>query len=963
VTVLFADIKGSLELLSDRDPEEARKLLDPVLERMMEAVHRYEGTVNQVMGDGIMALFGAPLAHEDHAVRACYAALAMQQAIHRYTAEVRRDHGIEVQVRVGLNSGEVVVRTIGSDLRMDYSAVGQTTHLAARMEQLATPGSTRLTGETLRLAEGFVQVVPIGPIPVKGLSAPVDVFELAGPSPTRTRLQAAAARGLTRFVGRGQELVHLRQALDKAAGGHGQVVAVVGEPGVGKSRLLWEFIHSHRTQEWLVLESSSVSYGKASAYLPVIDLCKSYFRIEVRDDARSIREKVTGKLLTLDESFRAMVPAFLSLLEVPSEDAAWDALDPGQRRRRTVDGLRRMLLRESQIQPLCLVFEDLHWVDAETQGLLDALVEGLPTARILLLVNYRPEYSHSWGGKTYYSQLRLDPLPPESAEELLRSLLGEDDDLEPLKRLLVKRTEGVPFFLEESVRTLVETGALAGERGGYRLGRPFDTIQVPATVQAILAARIDRLPPEDKTLLQTAAVIGKDVPFAILEAISDTSEETLRHGLGRLLASEFLYETALFPELEYTFKHALTQEVAYGGLLQERRRDLHARIVRAFENLYPGRSGEQTSWLILHAFRGEVWDRAVAYLRGSDLPSLDGYVSGFTGGDNPGAAWWMGDHEHAVRAAQRELGAFPAMFGWNFAVGVITNFRLGQAHHSLGQYSRAVDYLRKNIELLVGDLLQDRYNNMPALPSVLSRVWLALCLAERGEFDEGLALGEEALRIAEIGDPGYSFVLGCAGLGNVCVAKGDFDCAIAVLERGVSREAGEPRTGAWPFIASALGAAYTHAGRLVEALPLLEGSVERAAAMKLKANQSIRLVRLAEAHVRAGRPESAFPLAAQALDLAQEHRERGHEAHALRLLASIEIERETPALDRAEEGYRKALALAEQLGMRPLQGHCHHGLGRLHRRTGDADSAASAVAAARDLYRAMDMTFWLHETE
>jgi class 3 adenylate cyclase/tetratricopeptide (TPR) repeat protein len=963
VTVLFADIKGSLELLSDRDPEEARKLLDPVLERMMEAVHRYEGTVNQVMGDGIMALFGAPLAHEDHAVRACYAALAMQQAIHRYTAEVRRDHGIEVQVRVGLNSGEVVVRTIGSDLRMDYSAVGQTTHLAARMEQLATPGSTRLTGETLRLAEGFVQVVPIGPIPVKGLSAPVDVFELAGPSPTRTRLQAAAARGLTRFVGRGQELVHLRQALDKAAGGHGQVVAVVGEPGVGKSRLLWEFIHSHRTQEWLVLESSSVSYGKASAYLPVIDLCKSYFRIEVRDDARSIREKVTGKLLTLDESFRAMVPAFLSLLEVPSDDAAWDALDPGQRRRRTVDGLRRMLLRESQIQPLCLVFEDLHWVDAETQGLLDALVEGLPTARILLLVNYRPEYSHSWGGKTYYSQLRLDPLPPESAEELLRSLLGEDDDLEPLKRLLVKRTEGVPFFLEESVRTLVETGALAGERGGYRLGRPFDTIQVPATVQAILAARIDRLPPEDKTLLQTAAVIGKDVPFAILEAISDTSEETLRHGLGRLLASEFLYETALFPELEYTFKHALTQEVAYGGLLQERRRDLHARIVRAFENLYPGRSGEQTSWLILHAFRGEVWDRAVAYLRGSDLPSLDGYVSGFTGGDNPGAAWWMGDHEHAVRAAQRELGAFPAMFGWNFAVGVITNFRLGQAHHSLGQYSRAVDYLRKNIELLVGDLLQDRYNNMPALPSVLSRVWLALCLAERGEFDEGLALGEEALRIAEIGDPGYSFVLGCAGLGNVCVAKGDFDCAIAVLERGVSREAGEPRTGAWPFIASALGAAYTHAGRLVEALPLLEGSVERAAAMKLKANQSIRLVRLAEAHVRAGRPESAFPLAAQALDLAQEHRERGHEAHALRLLASIEIERETPALDRAEEGYRKALALAEQLGMRPLQGHCHHGLGRLHRRTGDADSAASAVAAARDLYRAMDMTFWLHETE
>jgi predicted ATPase/class 3 adenylate cyclase len=962
VTVLFADIKGSLELLSDRDPEEARKLLDPVLERMMEAVHRYEGTVNQVMGDGIMALFGAPLAHEDHAVRACYAALAMHQAIGRYTAEVRRTHGIEVQVRVGLNSGEVVVRTIGNDLRMDYSAVGQTTHLAARMEQLATPSSTRLTGETLRLAEGFVQVVSIGPVPVKGLSAPVEVFELAGPSATRTRLQAAAARGLTRFVGRGQELDHLRQALDKARGGQGQVVAVVGEPGVGKSRLLWEFIHSHRTQDWLVLESSSVSYGKASAYLPVIDLCKSYFRIEARDEPRTIREKVTGKLLTLDASLQRLVPAFLSLLEAPSDDAAWDALDPGQRRRRTVDGLRRMLLRESQVQPLCVVFEDLHWVDADTQGLLDALVEGLPTARILLFVNYRPEYRHGWGGKSYYSQLRLDPLPRASAEELLGALLGDDDDLEPLKRLLVTRTEGIPFFLEESVRTLVETSALIGERGAYRLGRPFDTIQVPATVQAILAARIDRLPPEDKTLLQTAAVIGKDVPFALLQAISETTEETLRPGLARLQAAEFLYETSLFPELEYTFKHALTQEVAYGGLLQTRRRDLHARVVRAFETLYPGRAGEQTSWLTLHAFRGEVWDRAVAYLRGSTLPSFDGFLSGSTGGDNPGAAWWMGDHEHAIRAAHRELGALPIMTSdWRVALGLATNLRLGQAHHSLGQYARAIELLRRNLDLMDADaeLLYDRCN-MAGLPSVFSRAWLALCLAERGEFPEGVAVADEALRIAEVGDPGFSLVVACAGLGNVCVARGDVDRAVAVLERGLSCPPDEASARVWPFVASALGAAYTQAGRLAEALTLLEQSVERATEVKLKANHSVRLGRLAEAHARAGRPESAFPFAAQALDLAQEHRERGHEAHALRLLGSIELDREAPDFERAEEHYRKALGLAGQLGMRPLQAHCHAGLGRLGRRRGDS-AAAVSTATARDLYLAMDMIWWVRD--
>ena len=469
VTVLFADLKGSMELLADRDPEEARKLLDPVLERMMEAVHRYEGTVNQVMGDGIMALFGAPLAHEDHAVRACYAALDMQGAIRRYAEEVRRTFGIRTEIRIGLHSGEVVVRAIGSDLRMDYTAVGQTTHLAARMEQLASAGTTLLTADTLRLVEGFVAVKPLGPVPVKGLEAPVEVYEMLGAGPLRSRLQAAAARGLTRFVGRETEVEQLRQALGRAAAGHGQLVALVGEPGVGKSRLVWEVTHSHRTHGWLIVQASSVSYGKATPYLPVIDLLKGYLKIQDQDDPRAVREKVTGKLLTLDEALKPAVPAFLALLDVPVDDAAWSALDPPQRRQRTLDAVKRLLLRESQVQPLLVVFEDLHWIDGETQAVLDSLVESLPTARMLLLVNYRPEYAHRWGSKTYYTQLRLDPLPPESAEALLDALLGSDPALRPLKQLLIARTEGNPFFLEESVRTLVETKVLAGERGAYRL--------------------------------------------------------------------------------------------------------------------------------------------------------------------------------------------------------------------------------------------------------------------------------------------------------------------------------------------------------------------------------------------------------------------------------------------------------------------------------------------------------------
>src|SRR5687767_14820092 len=300
VTVLFADLKGSMELLADRDPEEARRILDPGLERMMEAVHRYEGTVNQVMGDGIMALFGAPIAHEDHGVRACYAALRMQQSVKEYAQEVLRAHGVPLHIRVGLNSGEVVVRSISTDLHMDYSAIGQTTHLAARMEQTAQPGSILVAPDTLRLAEGYVQVTGLGPVPIRGLDEPVEVYELRGAGIARSRLQAAAARGLTRFVGRDAELETLRRTLEQAGSGHGQIVALVGEPGVGKSRLVWEFSHSHRTQGWLVLESGSVSYGKATSYLPVIELLKSYSGIDDRDDERRMREKVTGKLLTLD---------------------------------------------------------------------------------------------------------------------------------------------------------------------------------------------------------------------------------------------------------------------------------------------------------------------------------------------------------------------------------------------------------------------------------------------------------------------------------------------------------------------------------------------------------------------------------------------------------------------------------------------------------------------------------------
>ena len=617
VTVLFADLKGSMELLAERDPEEARKVLDPVLEKMIEAVHRYDGTVNQVMGDGIMALFGAPLALEDHAVRACYAALAMQSSIRGYGEELRRSQGVTARIRVGLNSGEVVVRAIGSDLHMDYTAVGQTTHLAARMEQLADAGATLLTSSTLKFAEGFIAVKPQGPVPVKGLREPVEIYELTGAGAARSRIQAAAVRGLTKFVGRNIEIGQINHALERAHTGRGQLVAMIGEPGVGKSRLVWEFIHSHRVHDWLVLESASVSYGKASAYRPLIDLLKNYFQIEERDDDRRVREKVAGKLVMLDRDLEPILPALLFLLDAPLEDAQWQRLEPTQKRLRILDACKRLLLREAQVQPMVLVFEDLHWVDTETQSFLDGMVESLPAARILLLVNYRPEYQQRWTAKTYYQQMRIDPLAGESADALLDALVGADPALTSLKRMLIERTEGNPLFLEESVRTLIETGQLVGSRGAYALSAPATGIRMPATVQAILAARIDRLSPKDKRLLQAAAIVGKDVPYALLEKIADMADSELRTALAQLQTAEFLYEASLFPELEYTFKHALTHEVAYGSLLQDRRRALHVRIMEAIEQLYVGRTVERVEQLAHHALRGELWQKAANYLQRS----------------------------------------------------------------------------------------------------------------------------------------------------------------------------------------------------------------------------------------------------------------------------------------------------------------------------------------------------------
>lgn len=626
ITALFADMAGSTALIHDLDPEEAHRLIEPVIALMMEAVHHYEGYVAKTLGDGILALFGAPIAHEDHPQRALYAALRMQQAIHRHSDRIRLEKGIPLQIRVGIHTGEVVVRSIRTDnLHTDYDPVGNTIHIASRMEGIAAPSSILVSEPTYKLAEGYFEFKALGAAQVKGIPDPLVVYEVQGLGALRTRLQLSAHRGLASFVGRQFELDHLHQALEQSKAGHSKVVAVVGEAGVGKSRLFHEFKERSR-YGCLVLETFSVSHGKAFAYFPLIELLNNYFQITVQDDERRCREKVMGKTLTLDRSFEDLVPYLLYLLGIGERSSVLAEMDPQIRRDRTFNAITQLLARESRNQPIELLFEDLQWLDCETEAFLAYLIDHLASTPILLLVNYRPEYQPAWTGAGHCSQLRLEPLGPVEAQALLATQLGDDPTLIPLKQLILDKTEGNPFFMEEVVQTLVEEKLLLGEAGQFRIEQTPAALHIPTTVQGVLAARIDRLPVPEKELLQTLAVIGKEFPFSLIQYICDgrdaRTDDNLCNLLARLEAAEFIYQRPAFPEVEYSFKHALTQEVAGHSLLTERRSALHERTAQAIEALFPTRITDYCSELAHHYKLSGNVPKAVEYLQRTGQQAL-----------------------------------------------------------------------------------------------------------------------------------------------------------------------------------------------------------------------------------------------------------------------------------------------------------------------------------------------------
>ena len=616
VTILFADVAGSSAIFKTLDPEAVHEIMDGCFRIILDNIHYYEGTVNQFTGDGVMALFGAPIAHEDHAQRACHAALAIQKSLAPYREELQRRYGIEFAMRIGLHSGPVVVAAIGDDLRMDYTAQGDTANLASRMESCSEPGGISASECTYRLSREFFTFAPPGLVQLKGMPQPVPVHRLIRASEVKTRIAASTARGLTRFVGRRRELETLREAFETVQSGEGQVVGLVGEAGVGKSRLLLEFRRGLLHGECTYLEGHCLHYGGVMPYLPVLDVIRSFIDVKGGETEPVIQDKLRQKIMALDENLLHTIPPLQELLSISVEDEAFAELEPDQKRKRTFEAVRDLLIRGSQEQPLVLAVEDLHWIDRTTQELLDYMIRWLPRTRILLILLYRPEYTHPWGSKSYYRMIGVNQLSAPFSADLIGALLEGGDVVPELRELILSRTSGNPLFMEELTRALLENGSIENIGNRFILRRDITGIQVPDTIQGIILARMDRLEENLKRIMQVSSVIGREFAFRILETISDLKSD-LKSQLINLQGLEFIYEKSLFPELEYIFRHALVREVAYNSLLVARRKEIHEKIGQAIEKLYPDRLEEFCEVLGYHYSVSGNLAKAYEYLKRS----------------------------------------------------------------------------------------------------------------------------------------------------------------------------------------------------------------------------------------------------------------------------------------------------------------------------------------------------------
>jgi adenylate cyclase len=781
VTVLFADVKGSLELAEQVDPEEWHRILNRFFEILADGIHRFEGTVNQYTGDGIMALFGAPITHEDHAHRACYAALHLGDELRRYAEELKRTKGLNFAVRMGLNSGEV--------------AQGHTVGLAARLEQLAESGKTYLSEHTAALVSGFFRLRDLGEFDLKGVGAPFRTFELEGVGELRTRLEVSRARGLSRFVGRAEEMDTLERALSHALEGNAQAVGVVAAAGVGKSRLCFEFVERCRAQGLRVREAHGVAHGKSIPFLPVLEFLRGFLGVREQDRDEEARRKIAGTLLLLDRELTETLPLLFEFLGVPDPKNPAPRMDPEARQRNLFALSRRILHARNREDPGVILIEDLHWIDAGSEAFVANLVDALPGTRTLLVVNFRPEYHAGWMKKSYYQQLPLLPLGPEEIRDLLDHLLGADPSLAGLAESIQARTGGNPFFIEELVQSLVEAGSLEGSRGAYRLAGPVDQVAIPASVQAVLGARIDRLAEREKHLLQTAAVIGKEFAEPVLKRVAELPDVDLADSLRVLTGAEFIYEESLYPELAYAFKHPLTQEVAYRAQLTDRRGRTHGAVARAIAELYPEKLDERAA-LVAHHWEsaGERLEAAGWHARAGD----------WTGLRDPAEAL---RHWRQVRSLLEELPESPETIG----LGLMARIQILNFGWRLG-----LDEAESTRVFTEGQTLAERSGN-PHTRAILIGIYASVRDAA-GEMEEGASLRTEALGLAEqTGDPGLQMATQ-VGLAFSLLELGRLGESLSRLEQVISRRPGDPRMGAEVLGFSPYILAFTFRGFLKAAM-------------------------------------------------------------------------------------------------------------------------------------------------
>jgi class 3 adenylate cyclase/tetratricopeptide (TPR) repeat protein len=1016
VTILFADIKDSTRLIEALDPEQAAAILQPPLLAMIEAVHRYEGTVNRVQGDGIMALFGAPLAHEDNAVRAAYAALEMQGAINR----LRDDR---IAIRVGLHAGEVVVQSLNNDLSMDYDAVGASVHIAARMEKLAGSGTIRCTGDVVRQAAGLVRFEPRGPTEVDGLGRPIPTFEVVGHTAARTRWEVSTMRGLSPFAGRASELVLLDEARSLAARGDGQVVTVVGDAGCGKTRLIHEFIQRSCTDDWSVLRSAATPRSAETPYLAISTLLRNWLEIDAADPVELTQTRVDMVIRELGEGVASVRPALQTLLDLPVQDAEWSALDPVERRSRTGEALQAVALRGFLRRPTVLWFEDLQWVDAETRALVQDFAPRIAGSRCMLIVTFRAgSPGLDWTDAAHHRRIVVEPLEGAAAGSLVAALLGAGPDFAALRGLVLERTEGVPLFIEETVRDLEERGLLTGARGAYSLAGEVDAIRIPATVEGVLSARIDRLRPQWKSLLQLASVVGREVPIGFFRRLAETEDASFQDALETFEASEFMRPDRAGSAAGLVFKHALTQEVAYGTLLLRQRRSLHARVVRLMEDHYAETLGERVEELGYHALRGELWDEAARYLgqAGAKAVEISAYGQGRAFLEQAlEAASHLPEADETIRrridirlALRELLGAtvefdrvhrsleeaeamataiaddrrlaqvniaqtFILNVNGQLDASVTTGLRAATLARRLGHPGMTVTALfylaqshlwrgevRDTQAILAGDAgwieggLRRMRLGTTGTASVLWLTTLASAHTYLGAFDEAGAACEAARVIAAEGDRPYDVASVHFYTGFTLSHAGEVDAALVALRQGLEVCTANRVQLLIPVLSTTLGYTEALGGDAARGIGLLERAVAFSNQVRMPYLEGQASAYLGYAKLLHGCADEALADVLRAVEVARAHRMRGVEAAARRMLGMCWMRGSKRDPENALRHLEAAASIAAELRLLPDLAHCYSEMALLHEATGDRAASRTAAADARSLYARLGMAFW-----